>query len=70
MEDGTLPAKELDESVEEKYNSILDACSEFRDNLGEVADQISLGVPLHQFWEDACALEDENLTDGIAIINL
>lgn len=53
-----MPAKELDEQVEQDYNKLLDACSDFRDNLGEVADQISLGVPLQQFWEDACAAQD------------
>ena len=56
LEDGSLPAKELDEQVEQEYNKLLDSCSNFRDSLGEVADHISLGVPLQQFWEDACAL--------------
>lgn len=55
LEDGSLPSKELDEQIEEDYNKLLDACSTFRDNLGEVADNISLGVPLQQFWEDTCA---------------
>lgn len=50
-----MPSKELDEQIEEDYNKLLDACSNFRDNLGEVADNISLGVPLQQFWEDTCA---------------
>ena len=54
LEDGTLPSKELDEQIEEDYNKLLDACSNFRDSLGEVADNISLGNPLQQFWEDTC----------------
>ena len=31
---------------------MLDECSDFRDNLGEVADNIALGTTMEEFWAE------------------
>lgn len=36
--------------VEKKWNDLLDECSKYRDALGEVADNISLGTALETLW--------------------
>lgn len=37
--------------VEKKWNDVLDECSKYRDAMGEVADNISLGTALETLWE-------------------
>lgn len=36
--------------VEKKWNDVLDECSKYRDAMGEVADNISLGTALETLW--------------------
>ena len=36
--------------VEKKWNDLLDECSKYRDAMGEVADNISLGTALETLW--------------------
>ena len=36
--------------VERKWNDLLDECSKYRDAMGEVADNISLGTALETLW--------------------
>ena len=65
LEDGSLPARSVDEQVEGDYNRLLDECNDFRDNLGELSDNISLGVAMQHFWEDRCAQHAEAFVHGI-----
>jgi hypothetical protein len=65
LEDGSLPAREIDAQVEKDYNKLLDDCNDFRDNLGELSDNISLGVSMQQFWENRCAEHAEASISGI-----
>ncbi len=65
LEDGSLPTRRIDEQVEHYYNALLDDCNDFRDNLGEVSDNISLGMAMQQFWEDRCIHHAEISADGI-----
>jgi len=65
LEDGSLPARQIDEQVESDYNRLLDDCNDFRDNLGEVSDNISLGVSMQHFWEDRCAQRADAYPDGV-----
>ena len=37
--------------VEKKWNDLLDECSKYRDAMGEVADNISLGTALETLWD-------------------
>ena len=37
--------------VEKKWNDVLDECSKYRDAMGEVADNISLGTALETLWD-------------------
>ena len=36
--------------VEKKWNDLLDECSKYRDAMGEVADNVSLGTALETLW--------------------
>jgi hypothetical protein len=37
--------------VEEKHNKLLDESSRYREDMGEISDNISLGTALETLWE-------------------
>ncbi|KAL0034074.1 hypothetical protein WJX79_007286 [Trebouxia sp. C0005] len=49
-DDGQEANTALDQEVEKKWNDLLDECSKYRDAMGEVADNISLGTALETLW--------------------
>ena len=38
--------------VEQVHNSLLDACERFREDMGEVADNVSLATALETLWAE------------------
>ncbi|KAL0056420.1 hypothetical protein WJX82_011141 [Trebouxia sp. C0006] len=61
-DDGWEANTALDQEIEKKWNDLLDECSQYRDAMGEVADNISLGTALETLWatmeEEVVAAED------------
>lgn len=52
--DSTAPCTLV--QVEKRWNDVLDECSKYRDAMGEVTDNISLGTALESLWATAEAL--------------
>ncbi|KAK9814743.1 hypothetical protein WJX72_010741 [[Myrmecia] bisecta] len=52
VEDGSEANKAIDDQTEAKYNTLLDTCSQARDDMGDIADHISLGTALETLWRD------------------
>ena len=38
--------------VEQQHNALLDACERFREDMGEVADNVSLAAALETLWAE------------------
>eukprot|EP00798_Chlamydomonas_sp_ICE-L_P008635 gene8635-34083_t len=57
LDGGVEANKSVDEAVEKQYNEILSRCDKYRDDMGDVADYISLGTALDTLWADVPKIE-------------
>lgn len=45
--------------MHQQHNALLDKCDRYREDLGEVADQLSVGTALATLWADAPRVKEE-----------